>query len=536
MPRSADLTLPHRPLRLIGGAAIAAGIAALITILLLAILGAATAQPGAAVTRLDIGWLLWITTLQATLSTFFSLAAGVALAWSLNRLRFAGRGLVVGLFASAIVTPGIIVAFGLLAVWGRSGWLSSLAIAATGAPLDLPIFGLGGVVAAHVILDGAFAARILLARLDALPEQRLKMGQSLALSAAQRFAILDWPMLRGSLPGLGAVIFLLAFTSFPIVLLLGGGPAVQTLEVAIYSAVRLDFDLIAAVTLALIQIAVCAAIILLTAVARPVSISLAQPIEPRWRDDKPARVMQWVILTVALLGFGLPLLAVLIGGLNGATQVLAQSQFWRALTSSLSIAIASALLTLVLATTLAAGRATISSRALRIGLGIPAYAYLAMPAVALSLGAFILVRNLGIGPEPAAPIVVILANALLALPFAMATLAPGFDAIAASHGKLLRSLGLGGLVQFTQVEWPILARDFGVVFALAFCFSLGDLGVIALFGTQDFVTLPLLMLRALGAYRSNDAAAIAALMLVLTILAFSLLPPLFERLGNARAR
>ena len=70
--------------------------------------------------------------------------------------------------------------------------------------------------------------------------------------------------------------------------------------------------------------------------------------------------------------------------------------------------------------------------------------------------------------------------------------------------------------------------------ALAFCFSLGDLGVISLFGTQDFATLPLLMVRALGAYRTNDAAAIAALMLLLTIAAFLALPWLFGRFADAR--
>jgi len=64
-------------------------------------------------------------------------------------------------------------------------------------------------------------------------------------------------------------------------------------------------------------------------------------------------------------------------------------------------------------------------------------------------------------------------------------------------------------------------------------FSLGDLGVIALFGTEDFTTLPLAMYRALGAYRSNDAATIAALMLIITIAAFTLLPRLFGRSTDA---
>ena len=91
--------------------------------------------------------------------------------------------------------------------------------------------------------------------------------------------------MRGTLPGLGAIIFLLAFTSFPIVLLLGGGPAVQTLELAIYSAVRLDFDLGAAVTLALLQIAICAVIILASAAFAPLSTSVysARSTRDRWQ-------------------------------------------------------------------------------------------------------------------------------------------------------------------------------------------------------------------------------------------------------------
>tara|TARA_R110002050_G_scaffold108043_1_gene218633 strand:- start:794 stop:1294 length:501 start_codon:yes stop_codon:yes gene_type:complete len=164
---------------------------------------------------------------------------------------------------------------------------------------------------------------------------------------------------------------------------------------------------------------------------------------------------------------------------------------------------------------------------------MPAFAYLAVPAIVLSLGFFLLVRSLGIAPATAAPAVVILANSLLALPFAMATLGPPLEAIARTRGKLVRTLGLSGWRQFIAVEYPLLGKDIGVMLALAFCFSLGDLGVIALFGTQDFQTLPLMMFRALGAYRSNDAAAIAAILLIGTIVAFVGLPKLFERIANA---
>ncbi|MDV3253096.1 hypothetical protein DevBK_17290 [Devosia sp. BK] len=526
------LTLPHRPTRIAISEALALAIAGLIASVLWAIFSAATDASGSS--RVDIPHLLRMTAIQAGFTTILSLSVGTALAWALNRLRFLGRDLVVGLFAAAIVTPGMVVAFGLLSIWGRNGWINQASETLFGFSIGNPAFGLSGILLAHVILDGAFAARILLARLDAIPQSKLKVGQSLALSARQRFRLIDWPAMRTSLPGLGAIIFLLAFTSFPIVLLLGGGPANQTLEVAIYSAVRLDFDLVGAVRLALTQIGVCALVILLASSTTPVVSVQGRSLPPTWRDGFGARVLQGLILALATVGFALPLVSVLIDGLGfGLLRVLAQATFWWALSTSLVIGSASAALTLVLALALTLGRAASGSRAARTLLGTPSFAYLAVPAVVLSLGFFLIVRNLGVAPAQAAPVVVIIANSLLALPFAVATLGPPLDAVARSRGKLIRSLGLSGWQQFRLVEYPLLGKDIGLMLALAFCFSLGDLGVIALFGTQDFQTLPLMMFRALGAYRNNDAAAIAAILLVGTIIAFVALPRLFERLAHA---
>ena len=339
------------------------------------------------------------------------------------------------------------------------------------------------------------------------------------------------------MPGLAAIIFLLAFTSFPIVLLLGGGPANQTLEVAIYSAVRLDFDLGAAVTLALVQVGVCALIIVGSAALAPIPSTPGLSATPLWRDGGAARAAQWAILLASILGFALPLLAVASGLLSGDIgSLLARPAFVRATLTSLASATVSAGLTLLLALGLAMGRAASSQRLARLALATPAYTYLAVPAMVLALGFFLLVRGLGIMPEQAGPAVVVVANALLALPFAVAALGPPLDAVARGQGRLIRSLGLSGWQQFTLVEWPLLGRDIGVVLALAFCFSLGDLGVISLFGTPGFTTLPLLLVDALGAYRSNDAAIIGALLLVLTFLAFTLLPPLLERVARAGSR
>lgn len=527
--------LPPRPLRLAFGAVISLAVAGLVAVIFEAIASAAViGGPGGV--PVDIAHVVRMTAIQASLSTVLSLAVGIALAWALNRLRFVGRTLAIGLFSAAIVTPGIIVAFGVITVWGRAGWIAEATGALLGVPLRLPIFGLGGILMAHVVLDAAFAARILLTRLDTIPPARLKTGRSLGLSPLQRFVILDWPLIRGSLPGLAAIIFLLAFTSFPIVLLLGGGPANETLEVAIYSAVRLDFNLAAAIRLALTQIGICAAIILASLLFAPIPAGLARPLAQFWPDRLSARLVQWAVLVVSTVGFALPLVAALVSGFAADWPALLRNPaLWRATTTSLAIAASSTLLTVVVAWGLAAGRAATASPLARIAFSAPAFTYLAVPAVALSLGFFLTVRGLGLVPESAGPAVVVIGNTLLALPFGVAVLAPPLEALGTGKARLLRALGLGGWRQFRDVEWPLVGREIGMVAALAFCFSLGDLGIISLFGTPNFTTLPLLMAEAMGAYRSNDAAGIAALMLVLTIAAFAALPALFARLADARA-
>jgi thiamine transport system permease protein len=533
LPPFNNSTIPPHPRRQIAGA----GLALIVTLglvgALLAILaagGVGTAPHGGAILA-----LVGLTTLQAGLSTLVSIAVGMALAWALNRLRFFGRGVVIALLSAAIVTPGIVVAFGLISVWGRAGFIADALTALTGTRPDFSIFGLGGIIFAHTILDGAFAARVLLARLDALPPARLKLGQSLGLRAVERFLVLDWPALRGALPGLAAVIFLLAFTSFPIVLMLGGGPANQTIEVAIYAAVRLDFDLGRAVLLALVQIGFCALIVSVSALLRPASLPTAPSQPSRWRDSRPARL--GAVLVLLGLGFALlsPLVAVLVEGIPALPVLLTRPTLAPALLASLAIASLSSLLAVALGLIAALARASATRPLVRLLLGAPLLGYLAVPAMVLALGAFLLVRNAGLDPERAAPFVLILANALLVLPFALATLGPPLDMLAQSRGRLLRSLRLSGTVQFFAVELPLIRADLALVLALGFCFSLGDLGIIALFGTDQFATLPLMMMRALGAYRSADAAALAALMLLISGTVFTVLPRLIAKVPDARA-
>ena len=49
---------------------------------------------------------------------------------------------------------------------------------------------------------------------------------------------------------------------------------------------------------------------------------------------------------------------------------------------------------------------------------------------------------------------------------------------------------------------------------------MGDLGVITLFAPPDIETLPLIMYRLMGAYRMDEAASVALILVALTLTIF----------------
>ena len=82
------------------------------------------------------------------------------------------------------------------------------------------------------------------------------MSASLGFSPLSTFRFIEWPVLARVIPGAAGLIFMLCVTSFTLVLIFGGGPAATTIEVAIYQALRFDFNPERAVSLALLQITV----------------------------------------------------------------------------------------------------------------------------------------------------------------------------------------------------------------------------------------------------------------------------------------
>ena len=484
--------------------------------------------------------ILRFTLFQAALSTLLSIGLGTALAWSLfHQRRFPGRGALISLLSSTLVLPTLVAVLGLVTVFGRKGWLNHLAEALSGHSFGAFLYGLTGILVAHVYFNASFAVRGLLHRLEAIPAEKFKLARSLGLTPWQRFKLVEWPALKGTLPSMASTIFLLCFTSFAIVLTLGGSPKYNTLEVAIYEAVKFDFDLLRALKLALAQLAVCAFLVVVASGLRASSSAIAQARTPSiWGEPFGARCAQLGITGFCAIAFLAPLAAVLIDGLQADfTKLFAEATFRRALITSLVLASASSVFTIAIALALGFARRNFSvpgripaswwTPVVSRVLAFSGTLYLAIPSLVLGLGFFLIARQFAGPLNFWAVIALLCANVLMALPFSLAILVPAMEKTALRFDKLCFSMGIRGIARWRLAEWPFLRADLGYVAALAFCFSLGDLGVIALFGNQDFATLPWLLYQKMGSYRTHDAAGIALILLALTITVFALVPRVF---------
>lgn len=457
---------------------------------------------------------LRFTILQAALSAVISVTFAIPLARALARRRFIGRGILITLLGAPFILPVIVAVLGLLTVFGRSGWVNA-ALGAVGLP-GLSIYGLHGVVLAHVFFNLPLATRLLLQGWQSIPAERFRLAAQLNLPPAMIRKTLEYPLLKQVVPGAAALIFVICLTSFAVALTLGGGPRATTIELAIYQAFRFDFDLARASLLSVIQLVLAggAALVALWIIPDlPLSAGLDRDLR-RW--DARGRGQRLLDTSVIILGSAfllVPLFAIVLAGLQGLP--LMPASVWKTAGNSLWVALLSVATLLVIALPMAGW---ISTR--RAG-GAEAIGLIGLSASPLMIGTgwFILINPVA-DPVPLALPVTALINALMALPFVLRILVPPMRDVLATYDRLSRSLGLRGGSAWRWLVLPRLRAQIGFAAGLTGALSMGDLGVIALFADPDRATLPLQMYRLMGAYRTEAAAGAALLLLAMALSLF----------------
>lgn len=461
--------------------------------------------------------VIFFTVKQALLSMVLSIIPAIWIARALaRRIAFRGRSWLLALLGLPIVLPPVVAVFAITAIYGYNGAANHLLVA-LGLPRLGDLYGLNGILLAHVFFNMPLAIRWLLPLWERIPVEHWRLAAQLGMPSRTCFRAIEWPAIRGALPGLMALIFLLCLTSFAVVLTLGGGPAATTLPVALYQSLRMDNDFPLTAQLALLQMILCLIVLVILPWRSSDTADEQERMVRGIRHDRhalSARVIDGILIVGVTLFIGLPIAAALIEGVRGPWHhVLSDTAFWKVWWNSLWIAVGSAVLALLIGLPLSASMARHHAR-MRQWLQLIGLFGLAVPTVVLGAGWFIWLRG-NIGPWGS--LLIMGSNGVMSVPYVLKMMVPVWSVLHVQYGPLRDQLGLSERIWWRHVLWPLSRTALGTALAVSICMSLGDLGIVAIFGDQSSVaTMPLLLQNQMADYHYGDAAVTSA-MLMLTI-------------------
>jgi thiamine transport system permease protein len=474
---------------------------------------------------------------QATLSTLLTLLLGLPSAYLFARYEFRGKSLLRALTAVPFMLPTVVVAAGFNALLGPRGLVLSL----------FPFFPynfigtLTAILIAHIFYNTTIIIRVVENALSSLDPKLEQAARSLGADPRKVWWNVTLPLLRPSLFAASLLVFLFDFTSFGVILLLGG-PKFSTLEVEIYLRVLKLPDLPLAALLSVIQL-ICTLIFSIL-YSRIVSRTTIQT-TPRSAGSnirKPNSLRERIFVTVFIIllcsFFLLPLSALPFRSLfrleadrgqRGEIQYGFATDYYSELFVNRRGSVFYVPPIQATINSLGYAGATV---VLSLLLGFPAALALAKPSrverildplIMLPLGSSAVMLGLGFiisyGAWLTSPLLVPFAHTLIALPFVIRTLQPAIASIPERLRQAAASLGAPPFQVWRTIDWPILRRATLAAATFGFTISLGEFGATLLISRPEYPTIPVAIERFLsqpGGLNYGQAMAMATILMLIT--------------------
>jgi len=505
---------------------------------------------------------LSFTIYQALLSTLLTIVVGLPAAYVFGRFTFPGKGFLRILTTLPFILPTVVVAASFNALLGSRGWVNLLLmdIFNLSAPPVSILNTLWAIILAHVFYNTTIVIRVVGGAWEQLDPRLEQAARVLGASTLRAFWEVTLPLLRPAVLAALLLVFMFDFTSFGVILLLGG-PRYATIEVEIYIQTLHMLNLPLAGLLSTIQLLFT---LLLSVGYSALSGRRAVQLSPRLRGETLRRVATWrdrlalgIVLVVVVVLLVSPLVALTIRSvtrlearpgepariLPDLTLVYYQELFINrrqslfytppiaAARNSLIYAGATVIISLAMGF-LAAYSLSHPSRLNRLLdplLMLP----LGTSAVTLGLG-FIVTFNRPPFDAQSFPWLIPIAHSLVALPFVVRTLQPALSSIPTSLRQAAAVLGASPLQVWREVDLPIISRAALVGAIFSFTISLGEFGATSFLSRPEFPTLPIAIFRFLsqpGPLNYGQALAMATLLLLVSALSILVLERF--RVGNS---
>lgn len=484
------------------------------------------------------GQLIAFTTGQAALSTLLTLLLGLPLSYVWARYQFAGKTVLRALITVPFVLPTVAVAAAFRALWGNNGLINQWLIdfwQLEQAPIRLDQT-LAMILLAHIFYNVAIVIRLVGGFWANLNPRLSEAAQLLGANPRRVTWEITLPLLRPALIGATLLIFLFSFTSFGVILVLGG-PQFSTLETEIYyqyvTFLRPDL----AGLLSIIQIMFT--LLLMVAYNRWQPQTTWQNLHPQQANLRPLQTPAEKIAVTGLVLLALffllsPLLALVGRSLMGQEGewtlayylALGESRRgsitfispWVAVRNSIGYAI----LTMGCAGTLALLTANLLTQPNRWRKWLEPLLMLPLgtSAVTLGLGYVISYRQLRTSAW-----LVLVAHILIAFPFVLRAILPILRGIQPHLRQAAAVMGANPYQVWREVDLPIIGRALLVGMVFAFTVSMGEFGATSFIvrPNSGYLTLPIAIERYLGqpgASNFGQALAMSTILMVVCALSF----------------
>ncbi|GGK79148.1 ABC transporter permease [Ornithinimicrobium pekingense] len=473
--------------------------------------------------------VLWFTLWSALAGTLLTLVLGMPAAFALYRLRFPGRGLLRALVVMPFVLPTVVVGVMFRSLLSSGGPLGGLGWDGTWVPILL----------AFVFFNLAVVVRTVGGLWEGLDRRAEESAAALGASPWQVWRTVTLPALAPAVVSAATLVFLFCSTAFGVVLTLGG-LRYGTIETEIYLLTTQFLDLQGAAVLSVLQlVAVVAMLALAARTRRSREQSLkrvgarAAARRPR-RDDIPALGMTGVAVAFVLLPVGTLVVRSLRRGGGwtlenyraltdpDSTPVLRVS-VTEAVMNSLRSAVDATVLAMVLGLIVAllvsrrprsrlwSGAVSTLDGAFMLPLGIS--------AVTVGFGFLITLDRPPLDLRTS-PVLVPIAQAMVALPLVVRTLAPVLRSVDPRQREAAAALGAGPWRAAWTAEAPVLARPLLAATGFAFAVALGEFGATAFLARPDRPTVPVVIYQLIsrpGAEHLGMALAASVVLALVTV-------------------
>lgn len=456
-------------------------------------------------TRPRVLRVAWFTVWSSTVATVVAVLLGLPAAYALHRLALPGRRIVRAALLVPFVLPTVVVGVAFRQLLGESGPLGGLGL--DGTPV--------AIIAGLVFFNVAVVVRAVGAAWESLDRRPGEAAAALGASPWQVLRSVTLPALRPAIVSAASVVFLFCATAFGVVLTLGG-VRYATVETEIYLLTTTLFDLRAAAALSLVQLVVVVVLLVVAARLRATpdpatARSVPRPQRPG-RRDVPVLVGTAVLLALVAL----PIVTLVSGSLHvdgdwsldnyrrlttsGEDQALLVP-VTDALVTSLRIAVDATWMALLmgLAVSLLVTRRsrTRVERRVRGSLDLLFMLPLGVSAVTIGFGFLIALDEPPLDLRDS-PLLVPIAQALVALPLVVRTIAPVLAGIDDRQRQAAASLGAPPWRALLAVDLPVVWKPLLAASGFAFAVSLGEFGATAFLARDEEPTLPVVIFRLLG--------------------------------------